>query len=153
MAIDDYLAPEASIVARLQEPDRLPEGWRVLTAPDVQAVRASRLPDRRVEVVYAGDLSVDAEADGSIVTIEHLWLAVVVIKNVRDLRQGRAARSEAGPVMINVLNALRRRQGQPVWRPAPGWSPLVPRKSGYKATYADGFGYYPLGFATKFQLI
>lgn len=147
MAVEDYLAPEAGIVARLQEPGRLPGGWRVLTAPDLQAIREAGGPTPRVEVIYAGDAKVSSAARGGVITIQQSWVVVVCVRNVRGLRSGAAVRADAGPVIVRVLNALR---GHP---PAAGWGPLQPALSGWRATYRDGLAWYPVGFHTGFQLI
>lgn len=143
--LSDYLAPERAIVARLDA--RLPSGWRVLTAPDLTGVEERSQPMPAAQVIYAGDQSVESLGQGGLVHINQLWLVVLCVRNVSDIRSGEGVRSDVGVVIPVVYRALAG------WRPAPHWGRMMAVTSPFRATYREGRAYFPIAFETKAQVI
>lgn len=136
MSEHHLLSDEAQIVARLEE--RMPEEVKVLTAPDLEGVVASRQHAPAVHVVYRG-YSV-AEENPGFAKLTLTWFTVVCVRNVRNVRQGGATRHEAGELLSQVMAALQR------WRPE-GGKPMR-LVNAVPPGYLDGFGYFPIGWET-----
>lgn len=131
-----FLSDEAAIVARLEA--LMSSEVKVLTAPDLEGVVASRQQAPAVQVVYRG-YNVEDDNPG-FVKVTHTWFTVVCVRNVRNVRQGGATRHEAGELLSQVVGALQR------WRPE-GGKPLR-MVNAVPPGYLDGFGYFPIGWET-----
>jgi hypothetical protein len=126
-----FLALEQHITDRLEA--SVPEGVRVLTAVDMQSTIAPS-----VQVIFDG-YSVSSEGGGYVV-IRQKWLTVVCVRNNKTVREGVGMRSEAGPLIDTVLDAMHSLQvtGYTEIELADAPPPL----------YAGGFAYFPLAWTT-----
>ena len=105
---NNFLAPEPFIVARLKDAlaDLRPQ-VHVLTASDLALVKEESQPTPAVHVIWNGFRVADASRpDGRAATLDHTWLIVAAVKNVRTLKTGEAARSEAGELAARAGAAL-----------------------------------------------
>jgi len=67
------------------------------------------------------------------------WLIVIAVQNVADVRQGSAARREAGPLMSQTLLAVKG------WQPPiVGMRPLVRAPASPGPAFEAGYGYFPI---------
>ena len=140
---NNFLAPEPFIVARLKEAlaDLRPQ-VHVLTANDLALVKEESQPTPAVHVIWNGFRVKESRADGRVATLDHTWLVVAAVKNVRTLKTGEAARSEAGELAARAGAAL---MG---FRPPNVAGPmrLSPSPS---AGHSAGFVYLPLAFLVE----
>lgn len=140
---NNFLAPEPFIVARLKEAlaDLRPQ-VHVLTASDLALVKEESQPTPAVHVIWNGFRVKEARLDGRVASLDHTWLIVAAVKNVRTLKTGEAARSEAGELMARAGAAL---MG---FRPPNVAGPmrLSPSPS---AGHSAGFVYLPLAFLVE----
>lgn len=83
-----------------------------------------------------------SDDDGSSSRWREIWLVVVVVKNARQNVGAQAVRNEAPPLLAEVVAAL---DG---WR-CPGCIGLVRAIDPPAPLITDGFGYFPLAFATQ----
>lgn len=137
------LSAEPLIVSRLQSV--LGASAQVFTAPDLAGVAEAKQVTPAVHVVYGGYRVTQEQGEGLIVELEQDWYTVVVVRNVRDIRSGAAAREDAGPLLARVFRGL---TGH---RLAPGWRRLRPTQPP-RAGYSKGYGYYPLSWSLRLQL-
>lgn len=143
----DYLALEGLIVARLAAQTAMP-AKRVLTAPDIEQVEEARQTTPAYHVIYAGDRAPSGgggAARSRYQVVEQLWLVVVAVKNVRDVRRGQAAREQAGPWVTELIAAL---QG---WRPGDDYNELQRDLGAPPAAYQAGYFYVPTLWAVTFS--
>jgi len=144
MAEPSFLALEDLLIERLTS--QLDGEIRaVLRARDLAGVAEQRQVTPAVHVLYRGHRPGEQRGDGTIQRIEQQWMAVVAVRNVRDVRGGQGAREEAGPIVTAVLNALLG------WRPNKWYSPLHLQPAP-AAAWTEGFGYVPLLFSTQIVL-
>ncbi len=140
---NNFLAPEPFIVARLKEAlaDLRPQ-VHVLTANDLALVKEESQPTPAVHVIWNGFRVKESRADGRVASLDHTWLVVSAVKNVRTLKTGEAARSEAGELAARAGAAL---MG---FRPPNVAGPmrLSPSPS---AGHSAGFVYLPLAFLVE----
>ena len=135
---NNFLAMELCLVELLKAAvDGLSPAVNVLTAADLGDVAESAQRTPAVHLIYGG-YSV-AEDLRTSWRLEHTWYAVVAVRNVATQRTGAAARSEAGPLLTRVINAL---AGASV----PGAASLLALVTPPKAGYAAGFQYVPTAF-------
>ena len=140
---NNFLAPEPHIVARLKEAlaDVRPQ-VHVLTAADLALVKEENQPTPAVHVIWQGLRPLESRADGQAARLDHTWLIVSAVKNVRTLKSGQAARSEVGELAARVGEALMGFRppnvaGPMRLAPAPG------------AGHSAGFVYLPLAFLVE----
>ena len=140
---NNFLEPEPHIVARLKEvlAGRKP-AVHVLTAADLSGIKEENQPTPAVHVVWNGFRVLEARGDGAQARLDHTWLIVSTVKNVRTLKSGEAARSEAGELVAIAGAALMGFRppnvaGPMRLAPAPG--------AGHNA----GFVYLPLAFLVE----
>ena len=104
---NNFLEPEAHIVARLKEAlTGVKPAVHVLTAADLAKVKEENQPTPAVHVVWNGFRVLEARGDGAQARLDHTWLIVSTVKNVRTLKSGEAARSEAGELVAIAGAAL-----------------------------------------------
>jgi hypothetical protein len=138
--IENYLAAEALIIARLQ--DRLTGEAAVravLGAWDMAQIEESTQPTPAVHIYYDRD---DVLAGGGKdIRINQVWTIAVAIRNHSDIL-GIAARQDAGPILSAVHQAL---QG---WKPSAQHGAMN-RTNGPPHWLSDsGISYHPLTFTT-----
>jgi hypothetical protein len=141
------LSAEPLIVARLEAKLaalNLP-ALRVLTAPDLAEVAEEQQTVPAVHVVYGGHAISQDQGEGAVVELQQTWHTVVVVRNVRGIRSGEAAREEAGQILDAVFRALTG------WRPGAEFRRLRPANAP-RAGYSKGYGYYPLSWTLKMQM-
>ena len=132
--MENYLAAEPLIVARLQEQVT---GATVSSSWGMPAIRESHdLPPS--VIVFLEDDAPGAVADsGAAQKVEQTWLCLVVVRD---------AEADAGSLISKVIRAMAG------WKPAgSGFSVFKRVKSGYSPDYSpNGIFYFPLAFATSF---
>ncbi|BEU96571.1 hypothetical protein ACDW_22760 [Acidovorax sp. DW039] len=140
---NNFLAPEPFIVARLQEclADMRPQ-VHVLTAADLALVKEENQPTPAVHVIWNGFRVLNSRADGQVSNLEHTWLIVSTVRNVRTLKTGEAARAEAGELAARAGAAL---MG---FRP-PNVAGPMRLGPGPGAGHVSGFVYVPLAFQVE----
>lgn len=134
----DYLALEPLLIERLRAQTSL---RHVLPAPDLAAVEEAEQFTPAVHVLWWGE-RVPQGRDARVgieQIVGHTWLAVVAVRNAKDMRTGAGVRGEAGGLLAEVNAAL---QG---WRPGPGWDALA-KVSAPRPLYRGAFAYFPLAF-------
>lgn len=125
-------------------------GVPVLGAADLEGVAAARQQAPAVHVISAGIEVVEVSASGRQVQVRERVLVSVAVRNLATLRSGEAAREEAAPLAAQLLGMLA------------GWQPPTPpggrgcrplaAETPPPPAYADGYGYYPLQFATQYVM-
>lgn len=139
----DFLALEPLLMDHLRA--ALPPQVHVLAVADLADVSWKMQPTPAVHVLYRGHRPT-REKTGMFEEIDQVWWTVVVVHNARGLRDGRAARQTAGPLLGQLVQAL---------------GPWVPPLSGYgsfalaeapAAQYEDGFGFFPLAWRVHARL-
>ena len=100
---NNFLAPEPYIVARLKE---LLPGVHVLTAADLAATKEESQPVPAVHVIWNGFRVKEAREDGRVAWLDHEWLIVSAVRNVRGLKSGADARQEAGELAARAGAAV-----------------------------------------------
>ncbi len=137
---NNFLEPEPHIVARLKA--MLP-GVHVLTAADLNATKEEAQPVPAVHVVWNGFRVLDTRSDGRVSRLDHEWLIVSAVRNVRGLKSGADARGEAGELSARAGAAVMgfrppNVNGPMRLAPAPG--------AGYSQA---GYLYLPLAFLVE----
>lgn len=141
---NNFLEPEAHIVARLQESlAGLRPQVHVLTGAELALIKEELQPTPAVHVVWNGFRVLEARADGAAARLEHTWLAVAAVRNVRTLKSGQDARAQAGELAARAGAAL---MG---WRPPNVAGPMRLASAPGAGYSANGFLYLPLGFEVE----
>ena len=140
---NNFLEPEPHIVARLKEAlaGQQP-AVHVLTAADLSGLKEDSQPVPAVHVVWNGFRVLESRADGAASRLDHTWLIVAAVRNVRTLKSGQAARQQAGELAARAGAAL---MG---WRPPNVAGPLRLAPSP-AAGYSSGYLYLPLAFLVE----
>lgn len=130
---DNFLAPEAAIVQRLQD---TVQAELVGTARDMEQIdeRAQRTP--AVYVLFDGLQPQETAGSGQVQRIEQTWMVVGAVRNIEDQAGGSAAREDAGRLLSQILAAL---QG---YKPHPDLGRLALQASG-QPEHNAGFMYIP----------
>lgn len=128
-----YLEP--LIKATLRE--ALDPRVHVLSAADLAGVTESNQPTPAVHVLYRGFRV--RQSGSSTMEIEQIWLTVISVRNARDPLTAEAARTDAGPLAMDVIGAL-------LGRDYDDCGPLAPLESPPTPGYSGGFMYLPLGW-------
>lgn len=146
MKLDNFLALEPYLVARLVDQlASLSPKVHVMTAASLAGVTEDKQTTPAVQVVYQGYKILEARSDGTLVRVEQTWLAVVAIKNMKNLRSGAAAREDVGLIAVQVARALM------------GFKPPVCLKplqlvDGPSGGFSAGHQYLPLAFQAELRL-
>lgn len=138
----DFLDLEPLLIARLKA--KLASTIHVGPIADLAAVQTGALPVPGVFVWYRGYRILGPLPAGA-VKVEQRFLTVVAVRNVRDIVSGAPARSDAGPIMSDVLTALDR------YLPGGDFKALQ-FDNAPDAAYKTGFGYFPLGWKVETRL-
>ena len=143
VATNDFLAAEPHIVARLKAAlAGLKPAVHVLTVSELSAIKEDLQPVPAVHVVWNGFAVLESRLDGRQARLDHTWLIVTAVRNVRGLQSGAAARADAGPLMARAGAAL---MG---FRP-PGVAGPMRMVSAPAAGQSPGFMYLPLAFKVE----
>lgn len=138
---NNFLAMEPHLVALLQAAVAgFSPAVHVLTAAELGDVKESAQRTPAVHLIYGG-YSV-AEDLRTAWRLEHTWYAVVAVRNVATQRTGAAARSEAGPLVTRIINAL---AGASMTGAASVLALVTPPKAGYAA----GYQYIPTAYTVE----
>lgn len=136
--MDDYLELEGMIIQRIK--DQAPAFKRVVGMADVESLLRRQVQDTPAcFVVYDGDGSPSDH------TVEQQYLVVPAARNVADTVGGADARSEAGPLMSAVLQALRH------WRPGKCYREPVFRGA-RQPQFVGGYVTIPMAFSVQVAL-
>jgi hypothetical protein len=143
----NLLALEPELMARLKSAlaDQTPSVY-VLSADDLAGVKEEQQLVPAVHLVYQGYRVTESRHDGKASRINQTWLAVVVTRNVANLKSADAARKQAGTLAGLVTQAL---MG---FKAASAAGPLK-LASGPGAGFNKGFGYLPLAFEVELALV
>jgi hypothetical protein len=136
--MENYLSAEQLIIDRLEAQI---DGVHVLSAADLSGVDETRQVTPAVHVIYNGDDLGDRAGDGADQIVRQRWLTVVATRNVRNISDGKAAREDAGKIVLEVLDALAG------WQPDGEHGNLV-RIAGPSPAYRTGYLYIPLAWHT-----
>jgi hypothetical protein len=136
--MDNYLSAEQLIIDRLEAQI---DGVHVLSAADLSGVDERSQVTPAVHVVYDGDDLGDRAGDGAAQIVRQRWLTVVATRNVRAIGSGKAAREDAGTVILQALAALAG------WQPSEEHGQMV-RIPGPRPAYRDGYLYVPITWHT-----
>lgn len=131
---------EDAIIERLKE--KLPKDIAVLSASDLADVIESKQQVPAVHVVYQGYRVAENLNRGVASRVEQTWLCVIVVRNVRNTRSGKASRTDANVIADQVIPKLI------------GWGPEKATKrlklaTGPKGGTTNGFTYMPLAFTVE----
>jgi len=147
--MENYLAAEALIKQRLIDKVPAIPAHHVLSAADLDGVKENAQATPALHVIYFDDEVPTGEGSqagtGRAQLVNQLWLVTLVVRNVKG-KTGAGNRNDAGLLIGPVLAAL---QG---WRPSAEHGPLYRRKSPYRVTYRNGFGYFTYLFSTKISV-
>lgn len=140
---NNFLAPEPHLVALLKAAlvDRVP-AVHVLTEADLAGVQEAAQFVPAVHVVWNGFRVLEASTRGDKARLEHTWLCVAAVRNVAGVRNGEAARRDAGELLARAGAAL---MGAVVPNTA-GPFRLAPAPRG---SFSNGFFYLPLAFTVQ----
>ena len=141
---NNFLEPEAHIVARLKEAlTGVKPAVHVLTAADLAKVKEENQPTPAVHVVWNGFRVLQAREDGAAARLDHTWLVVAAVRNVRTLQSGQDARVAAGELAARAGAAL---MG---YRPPNVAGPMRLAPAPGSGISAAGFMYLPLAFLVE----
>lgn len=143
-----FLAPEALIVARLEERVQA-AAWgdrklpRVFTAADAANVEERSQMAPAYYVVLDSYAPTQGQGNGRIQQIEQQWVVYAVLRNAAKHDRAQGVRDDANAMIDLALGALCG------WAPGVDFNPLrLMADSG--PVYSDaGFGYFPLRFETR----
>lgn len=131
---------EAQLQDHLKE--QLPTEVHVLTTADLAGAKESSQPTPAVHLVYQRYQVTETKPGGMVCRIRQIWLAVIAVRNVRDIRRGQAARNQATELARLTAQAL---MG---FKPASATKPLT-LVNAPQASYQAGHQYLPLAFAVE----
>lgn len=144
--LENFLALEPYLVERLvAQLASLSPKVHVQTASDLAGVTEDKQTTPAVRVVYQNYKILEARSDGTLVRMEQTWLAIVAIKNVKDLRTGAAARVDVGLITAKVARAL-------MGFKAPVCTKGLELVDGPAGGFHAGFQYLPLAFKAELKL-
>ena len=119
----------------------------VLNAADMEGMTENSQPASSLQVIFFDDIPVAGQKglSASNQLVDQLWLVVVVVRNVKSA-SGVNARSDAGPIISEVIAALHHFDmgGHPFMK-------LIRVKAPVRATYRNGYFYFPMMFKTRFS--
>ncbi|MBF0116464.1 MAG: hypothetical protein HQM04_15660 [Magnetococcales bacterium] len=133
--MDDYLAAEPLIVARLK--DQLLSNITIQSTWGMSKLQENFDTPPAVLILLEEDRPGEVNLAGTAQKIEQVWTCIVVVKD---------AENEAGPLISQVLQAM---SG---WQPdGETFSPFRRVKSGFSHDYSPSTAFYfPLAFSTSF---
>ena len=141
---NNFLEPEAHIVARLKDAlAGVKPAVHVLTAADLAKVKEENQPTPAVHVVWNGFRVLQAREDGAAARLDHTWLVVAAVRNVRTLQSGQDARAAAGELAARAGAAL---MG---YRPPNVAGPMRLAPAPGSGISPAGFMYLPLAFLVE----
>lgn len=137
----DYLAAESLIVERLR--DQVQDLRAVLSAADLAGVEERSQVTPALHVLYYGDRLGATQGHNAGQIVYQQWLVVVSVRNARGQVSGQAARSDAGPIMAQVIGAMLG------WQPSVDFRPFG-RVTAPRPSYRPGgYAYFPLAFEAQ----
>jgi len=140
------LEPELMERLRTELAGQTPKVY-LLSADDLAGVKEEQQLVPAVHLVYQGyRVQEGGRSDGKAARIVQTWLAVVVTRNVVNLKSADAARKQAGTLASLVTGAL---MG---FKPASASGPLK-LTNAPGAGFSNGFGYLPLAFEVELALV
>lgn len=141
---NNFLEPEPHIVARLKEAlSAMQPKVHVLTAAELASTKEESQPTPAVHVIWNGFRVLEARADGAAARLDHTWLIVSAVKNVRTLKTNQAARQEAGELTARAGAAL---MG---YRPPNVAGPMRLAPAPGAGHSSAGFMYLPIAFVVE----
>ena len=140
--MDNYLAAEALIIARLKE--NVEALKTVSDWSDYTTLDEASFTSPAAYVLFLGYRPVQEHSDGAVQQTEQLWGVVVAVRNARQARSKSGVREDAGPLMASVMAVL---QG---WKPSNEHSALkLTTLDSARPSYGATVGFFPMTFATR----
>lgn len=138
----DFLALEPLLMERI---DSQCLGIQfVLSAADVDGVQESKQRTPAAHVLYDGYSIQQDQVQRAL--IRQTWVVVVTVRHVGQRNQSALQREAAGPLVMEVVQAL---MG---WRPGPEYSRMSLASSPYRPNFGRGFAYVPVAFTTDIKI-
>lgn len=135
--VDDYLMAEDLIVNRLKA--AVPLMGSYLNGDQLENLKDTQFTSPALSVIYSGENLVPAGATAT-QRADQIWTIVVVVQNINDLT-GKKARTKAGPIMTQVIKALKG------WQPSPHLGKMA-RAPAPGTIYTPDAALFPLSFTT-----
>ena len=138
----DFFELEPLLIARVESTVSEFAGC-VYGAPELEQFggKNRQPPAPSCDVVFGGYQVLESRGDG-MTRLQQTWYVVPRVKNVRSVKQGSDARSDGGPLVSAVINALLG------WRPGDRWKRLE-MTSAPAPYYLMGTLEVPLGFVSQ----
>lgn len=144
--MSSLLILEPELLARLKEQlAPLRPAVHVLSAADLEGVAEAQQLTPAVHLIYQGYRVVQHRADKRLARIEQTWLTVVAVRNVRAVKTGTAARTDAGQLAGAVL------LGMLGWK-APSAATGFELANAPPARFSGGHLYLPQAFTTELMV-
>lgn len=139
--MDDFLALEPALITRLKEI----AGFNLVdsVAALEQVAEMSQVVPAAL-VVYDGYSPVGEAGSGELTQFSQRWYVVVVVRSASQTLTGGGLRTEAGPLIADVLEKL-------VGFRVSGFTALR-LTAAPPALMQSGYGYYPLGFTVQAEV-
>jgi len=104
--MDDFMSLEPLLIQRISDQVA---GYKckVFGAPELESFSKTKKtpPTPSCDVVFAGLRPIEDRGDG-VTRIEQTWYVVPRVKNLRNVAVGSAAREDAGPLVLQTMQAL-----------------------------------------------
>lgn len=144
--IENYLEIEPALIARVAA--AVPGLRKVFGMAELATIRERAAQFAPCAcVVYDGDTVPGGDGaragNGAAQVVLQRWVVWLIVRNVRDANDGAAARSDAGPLLSLLIQALAG------WQPTPAFRPLR-RNSAPRPLFEDGVIHFPLLFEALF---
>jgi hypothetical protein len=145
MAFDNFFQAQELIIQRLQE--QVPGLGHVGGARSLKEVFARNVAFPAALVLFNKHKPIKGQqaAFGAFQGVEQLIEVVIVDDNQEDFTTGAGAREEAGPLILQTINALIG------WIPSEAHTNLK-LETAPPAAYVGGLAYFPLAFSTEVHL-
>lgn len=124
---------------------KLPGNVDVETTSSLEGVTEQRLRAPAVHLVYQNYRITQDRPDGKVSLVNQTWLAVVVTKNVGDIKSGSGARSESMTLADQVASHL---MGQVM----PGSTSPIRLTNPPNPSYSSGFSWLPVAFSVQTKM-
>lgn len=141
--MDNFYAAETPIIDRLKDALGLDN---VFGQADFEQFKKRPSPDESVAVIYRDFKVQEADDETFELLLFQRWLIVPMVRNVRDMTTGSAARDAAGEYLLRIIKTLNG------WRPTAEHGPLRLTAPGAPRVYQGGVAYAPAQFETLVRI-
>lgn len=139
--MDNFYAAETPIIERLKDVLELRD---VISQADTSTLPVANAPDESIAVIYNDFRVNESDDEDYSIILQQRWFVVPMVRNVADMRSGKAALDRAGELHLRVIQILNG------WRPTPEHGPLHLSAPGARRFYDNksGMAYAPALFET-----